>query len=369
MKGKLLLTGCCLLLAACSEPEGPESLPPIKEKFVWQLDTIRYPGAWQFFLHDVFGTADGTIYVTALANVGSRGMLWKYSDSAWTVIELNRKYGGPLEGQVSFLGQLDGTNGAKVWMSGTRYRDSLYYPVKLAYGFLASYDGQVFKEVDLFYEPEITCLDVVTDNDLWFGCRGPWIYHYNGQHVQKFQLPIEQITACSGYPIKFMNVSEIASVGGEIIVALYLDYDEYGGGMLQLRFRNQSTWEILEYNTGALMSWGGGMEGYWTSKEGTLYSGGDHVYRYEYGSWTKLYWTELLTHQVFGSSDRDIWGVGVLNNVVRCVDGKWIANEFFRLPDAYKTTAWLSGWTDGERVFIVGNPDDEMDFGVVAHGR
>ncbi|MFA6234369.1 MAG: hypothetical protein WC824_09355 [Bacteroidota bacterium] len=369
MKGITLTLGLCLFLAGCSEPEGPDPLPPIKEKFEWRLDTIKSPGAWQFRLNDVFGTGDGTVYVAAMGNGGWRGMLWKYTDSSWTPIELNRKYGGPLDGEVWFVGDLDGTDGKRLWMAGSRHRDSLYYPVKLAYGFLASYDGQSFKEVDLFYEPELNCLDVVTDNDIWFGCRGPWIYHYDGARVRKFELPMERIEALSEYPIEFISVSEIASVSDEVIVAVYLSYDRYGGGMVQLKFKNKTEWEIADYRTGARMSWSGGMEGFCTSKEGTLYSGGDYVYRYVHGEWNKLHWTVHLMHRIFGSSDRDIWAVGVLNNVVRCVDGKWISNEFFRIPDAHKTTTWIGGWTDGNTVFIVGNPDDGMDFGVVAHGK
>lgn len=370
MKEKLLMLGLCLFLATCSEPEGPEPLPPIKEKFVWRLDTIRYPGASQFVLNDVFGTSDGSVYVAAMGNGGWRGMLWKYTDSAWTPIELNRKYGGPLDGEVWFIGELDGAGGNLLWMSGSRHRDSLNYTPKLAYGFLASYDGHEFKEVDLYYEPELTCLDVVKDNDIWFGCRGPWIYHFDGAHVQKFDLPMERIKELSVYPIDIIHVREISRVSDEVIVAVSLSYDRYGAGMVQLRLKGITEWEIADYRTGGNKTWSGGMTGYWTNPEGNLFSGGDHVYKYEQGEWQPLYWTVVETYQVFGSSNRDIWAVGQMTNVARCVDGKWISNEFFRIPDAHKTTTWMSGWTDGDRVFIVGNPDeDSMDYGVVAHGK
>ena len=98
MKATMFALGVCLLLAACSEPEGPEPLPPIKEKFTWRLDTIRSPGASQFVLNHITGTGDGAVYLVAMGNAGLRGMLWKYVDSSWTAIELNSKYGGPLTG-------------------------------------------------------------------------------------------------------------------------------------------------------------------------------------------------------------------------------------------------------------------------------
>ncbi len=373
MRATKFALSVCLLLAACSEPEGPEPLPPIKEKFTWRLDTIRSPGATQFVLNHITGTGDGAVYLVAMGNAGLRGMLWKYVDSSWTAIELNSKYGGPLTGLVSHLSDLDADGDHLVWMTGSRRRDTLIPPITTVvyYGFLASYDGQSFTEIDLRNEPEMTCLEVVSDRNIWFGGHGPYIYHYNGSHVQKYLLPMDQIGGLSVNPLRSIMISEIVYRGDEVFVAGLLSYDEQlGMGMVSLTLKNETGWMIINYSAGAMMSWAGGMTGLWISPEGDVYSGGDHVYKYEQGEWRPLYWTVMEMNQVFGSSNRDIWAVGQMTNVARCVDGEWISNEFFRIPDAHKTTSWLDGWTDGDRVFIIGNPDeDTMDYGVVAHGR
>lgn len=139
---------------------------------------------------------------------------------------------------------------------------------------------------------------------------------------------------------------------------------------MQLKYRNPGIWEIAEYRNDANRYHAGGMTGYWRSPEGDLYSSGDHVYKYQDGKWKELYSTGIFTHRIFGSSSRDMWAIGVQNYCARGVEGDWKANEFFRMPDSHKSATWINGWTDGARVFIVGNPDyDSMDFGIVAHGK
>lgn len=371
-KGMLTMMFCAVLLS-CSDPEGPEPLPPIKESFEWRLDTIRSPGAWMFVLNDVFGTDDGRVYVSAMGNGGWRGMLWTLQDSIWVPIELNRKYGGPLDGEVTMVWNLDGTGGPRIWLAGCRQRDTVKYPVnrKLEYGFLASYDGKSFTEIDLYYERPLSALDVVTDSDIWFGSRGPNIYHYDGVRVSRYMIPVDQIESRAEYPIDNMTISDIAYADNRVFVAVSIIYmNPYGGGTVNLTFYGENQWEIMEFQAGSINSWAGGMDGYWRSPQGTLYSGGDHIYRWENGAWLPIYRALSWTNEVFGSSDRDIWGVGQMSNVVRGVEGKWKSNVFFRLPDLNKTVSWHSGWTDGNRVFITGNPDyDSMDFGIVAHGK
>ena len=47
MKATIFALGVCLLLAACSEPEGPEPVIPIQpgsRSYEWIMNTLDYPG-------------------------------------------------------------------------------------------------------------------------------------------------------------------------------------------------------------------------------------------------------------------------------------------------------------------------------------
>jgi len=370
MNARLFGLVIATLLFSCSQPEGPEPPPPVKASFTWRLDTLRPHGASMFVMTDAYGTSDGSVYVSSTGNGGWREMLWKYSDSVWTPIELNKKYGGPLDGTVSLIGNLDGAEGNRVWLAGARLRDSLPHPVKLEYGFLASYDGKQFKEINLYYEPMITCLDVVADDDIWFGSHGPWIYHYDGADVRKIALPMQRIEALAGRSSERIAVNWIAALRDEVFAVVSLRYDQGGTTKVQLKLQNGNEWHITDIKSGSDLGTGGGMSSFWRSPEGKLYSGGDQIYRRDQGVWTPIHRTLISANHVFGASDRDIWAVGTFNNVARCVDGVWRANVFFRIPDVSKSTTWITGWSDGNRVFIVGNPDDDaVDYGVVAHGK
>ena len=357
----VLLAVCCLSFIACYSPDEPLPTQPVKTEFAWTLDTVAHPNSSQLSFNDIYGTSNGHVYATGYTGVAGED-LWEYSDGSWKLVRLVMNAGGPLPGQIVDLHGLDGAGNGNVWIAGSRVRSDSGKGV--IYGFLACYDGTKFKEIDLFNEPEIVALKVISDNDVYFGGFGPTLYHHDGSNVGKFDLPMDRLASLSAHPIERMQISQIAGVKGRILVSGFLDYDQFGYAYWQLALVDNKDWEIEVFNNSADRSSVGGLGRLWTSPEGHTYSvGPDAVFQYEPPVWRKIATPAGSLLAVFGTSDRNLWAAGHLNAVTHSVDGVF-KKISVPLPVPGWPIDWVNGWTNGNEVFLVATSS-----GIIAHGK
>jgi hypothetical protein len=365
MKRVLSIAMLTLLVCACSSPDEPAPPPTVKTEFTWELDTVDYQNTLQLIFNDIHGTASGEVYAVAHCSKAARGILWKYSNGEWIDVEVSTEFGGPLQGIVLALYSLDGIGNEKVWMVGERVRTENFKQVY--YGFLASYDGQNFNEVDLYSELRMLTIKVIKDDDIYFGGDAPILYHYNGLRVDQYSLPMDQLVELSEFPFTQTLVTNIVSDGTYIFVQVALDYDQYGMGTALLTFDSKKNWAVrlISVHPDNIP---GLTTKLWASSDGTIYTGGYGIYKFAGGSWVQVASTYNKVISGFGTSDRNIWGIGVLNDVIQLVNGN-PHSITIRLPDAHKSIDWINGWTNGDEVFLVGRPWDNTSIGVIAHGR
>jgi hypothetical protein len=356
----------CLVLLSCTSPDEPSPLPPIKASYEWTIDTVEYAGAGQLLLKDVYGNSNGEVYAVAHCSTGGRGLFWHYTAEGWRDIEVNAKYGGPLPGTVISINKLDGAGNTNIWLAGARIRHTPAPTVW--YGFLACYDGQTFKEADLYDGVELTALRVISDNNVYCGGIGTDLYHYNGTTVVEHPLPMEQIGKFSPHPIVLVQIWDIQEINGAVFVSVHLDYDAHGYGKVLLKFDGDNNWDIEIYTDDADRFNVGGLGKLWGSPEGTVYSAGGGIFRYDRSSWTRIAEGTWDIIEVFGTNDRNIWGVGLYNTVIRGVDG--VYEKFsIPIPNFLNPPSWNNGWTNESEVFILGSPYDTFRFGMIAHGK
>ena len=356
-----------VLNQSCTSPDEPEPPTPIKTDYSWTLDTLRPDGIGQFIFRDIFGTSAGVVLATAHSSLAGRGMLWKLTDNGWTEIPVAEKYGGQLPGVIGSLYSLDGADGENVWICGERIRYGKNQEV-IPYGFLAKYDGQNLTEVDLYNEPVVFSLKVMGDDNVYFGGGGPHLYQYQSGEVTKIPLPIEILDEAGTQPITKYTISGIGGKSGAIIVSVLVSFQDGRTGYMQLLLDSSEKWILENHDSGPDQGKGGGFRGYWTSREGNVYSAGYGVFLRTNGDWEKIHQPLSIVRQVFGVSDRDLWAVCNLNMIEQYADGERI-QHVMRLPDPRKYLDWTNGWTDGEKVVVVGIPHDNLSMGIYAVGN
>jgi hypothetical protein len=366
MSKNISIVFVCLVFVSCSSPDEPNPLPPIKASYEWTIDTVEYAGAGQLLLKDVYGNSNGEVYAVAHCSTGGRGLFWHYKVEGWRDIEVNAKYGGPLPETVISINKLDGAGNANVWLAGARVRHTP--PPTVYYDFLACYDGQTFKVVDLYDGVELTALRVISDNNVYCGGLGTDLYHYNGTTVVKYPLPMEEIGKLSPNPVARVQISDIQETNGAIFVGVHLDYDSHGYGRVLLRFDGRDKWSNELYSEGGDRLSIGGLAQLWSSQDETVYSGGGGIFKYDRPSWIQIVQSSWHIIEVFGTGDRNIWGVGIFNTVIRGVDGVY-EKVSIPIPNFLNPPDWQDGWTNENDVFILGAPYDTFRFGMIAHGK
>jgi len=349
-------------LVGCSSPADPDPRAPGKPEYSWTLDTIRYHGATQLFFNNLAGTRDGSVYATASCNSPDfGGKFWRYSDGEWRDIPVDRRAGGPLPDKVVHLSYVAVANGgSRVWMTGERLSWDREKNQSIRHGFLASYDGTKFDEVDVSHTPRTTGIHVIRDDLIYLGVEGPTLYRYDGRDMHPYPLPMPALRELMEEEIRRVSIGSIAGSENRLIVKVFIYYETKVRRVVRLSLTNNETWTME------------GLEGlgrYWTSPTGVMYAGEYMgVYRYESGDWVKIHSPMGSVAHVWGHSDRDFWATGPVETVLRCVDGVWEA-PVIRLPVHEGYVSWNSGWSTGDEVFISGMPWVESNIVIIAHGK
>ena len=363
----MLMFGIGLMsLGSCNSPDEPVQEAPVKLDYEWTLDTIRYESSPQLFLESVYGTANGDVFASSFCSETGRGILWRYNSGIWKEVPINSKYGGPLDGAVIAIVGLGGIVSDRVWMAGTRSRTDSF---SIAFdGFLAAYDGITFREIDLRDKPELICLDVVSDREVYFGGAGQVLYRYIDNALHEYVIPSSLIQETVEYSIRQFFILDISVVRENVYVRAALDCGAHGVYGILLSMNNDESWSVESFGRNDLGIIGT-IRNLWSNSQGRLYTGGQGIYEFDDRSWKVLAGTtKLLLLNGFSTSPRNIWGVGVKNEVIQIGDGI-VRHHEIPLPDSARTIDWVDVLTNDEEVFIVGRPWDSTNIGVIARGK
>ncbi len=135
-----------LLIIACKETP-PEPSPTAKDPrmYAWTVDTLKYPGTFQTFMQDIWGTSPNNVYAVGGTDIG-KGIMFHFDGQRWEPLRLVTTEGGTIPVGID-LHAIHGFSAINIFAVGERY---YYDPLTQQFSdssLIIHYNGTQWSEV------------------------------------------------------------------------------------------------------------------------------------------------------------------------------------------------------------------------------
>lgn len=331
------------------------TLQPGKRNYIWNVDTLAYPGSFQTLMRDIYASSPKDIYVVGHNDQAGQGAMYHFDGKIWSPVHLLTVEGGTIQ-QGFDLSAIYGFSANNVWAVGEHaYINSAPPPNFLDSSMIIHFDGINWQEVQL--DKRMRYLYAVSGSspkDVWAGGANGSLYHFDGTDWKAWSF---DTTVSFSYMSGFSSSNFFATAQRKIDFVQPLDSTD----VVLLHF-DGNNWSVIDsflvtpqnntYKFGFTL---------WASPQGHLYSSSYGVYLRKGNLWEELIANDWPIH-VHGSSDENIFAVGDLGRIFHWNGTDWI--RFTEIEDMNKTL--YSSWTNNIETFIVGN-DGRQTY--IIHGK
>jgi hypothetical protein len=336
---------------------GVEPPPPPKDPraYVFTVDTLAYPDAFQTNMQDIAGTSANNVFTVGHNSSSRAGTMFRFDGTSWKTTGFSREEGGPIEGTVD-LSSLIAFSASDIWFVGTRFQLNPTPPPNfIDSSFILHYDGRNWQEHKAYGGRLLLSIHGIAPNDIWACGFYGTLLHYNGVQWERDSIPlaVPEDWFFALTRIAVASTQDVYAIGqmqklGEL--TRFYFFRSFGG-----------SWNVVDSvapRGDAEVRWGASH--LWSSPSGTLYSvGGVGVYRWDGTRWIKMLDSPQPLSRIWGYSDNSFF-VGGYQTLLH-YNGK----DFFQYPGF--TNNLVTGiWGDGEELFVVANDGNKS---YVFHGR
>lgn len=324
------------LMLSCTSPVEPIRIIDPRE-LVWEVDTMYHVAFGQPTLQTamsaIWASSPSDVYIVGY-NSWTSGKGYHFDGEKWEML--------PLYGRITFRDIL-GFSPNNIFTVGRRRSDNQNSSNAL----VLQYNGNTWQEHNLSDALELQAIGANSPHNIWAGGWGSSIWNYNGTTWKTEQLPVS-------VPVEnHLGLNSIAvNRQGVVYANLYYYENEYARWTRYLVKRDQNGWSVID--TGIIepgrhdIKWG--YNDLWFSPEGTLYSVGHGVFRWNGMEWERIFDRESGFISIYGTHDSNIFVVGNFGKVYHFNGIEWYSFDEFRADDVLFTDVW----TAGEEVFVVG---------------
>lgn len=296
-------------------------------------------------MRDIWGSSPTDVYAVGDGGINA-GNMWHFDGTVWSPINL--PFG-------SFaLWKIHGFSLNNIYAAGVRFYqtgwDSSGNPVVSDSSLLIHFDGTQWSEVK--HNPRSAFLLGLWGNsplDIWAGGLGA-LYHYNSTGWNRLSYPsdfaIQDITGFSSKDVYFLSYYYPSSA------YFYSVLEHYDGRTIT---RIDSTDELVnKFGISSILA----------IPPDILYSVGFGIFKYQSGSWNKVFDVGNIISGICASSSDNIFAVG--QGIVLNYNGKdWYRYNQF----TDQNVIYYRAWTNGEEVFIEGPTLTYPMKTIILHGK
>jgi hypothetical protein len=284
--------------------------------------------------------------------------MYRYDGAKWNPVTLPQPQGLAFFFEFS---QLLGFSADDIYAVGAEYfYNPNFQPVYIDSSLVLHYDGNSWRQISLPQRAGYLCriwgdspqnVFIVSEKALW---------HFDGVAWSKdtvsIPIPTRGVLLANGLT---------GNSKGEIYVTLEREETDNGNQAYYFLRRKQNAWTMLDSAVVTLgiteFKWG--YADLWTSPSGILYSSEYGLYVWS-GAWSQLYSTDRPLVLIRGTSDRNIFAVGILGTVLNFNGSDWYQYRQFEAANIM----YAGIWTDGKEIFIAGRTYDGAK-SIVLHGK
>jgi len=331
---------------------GPEAVKDPRA-YIWTVDTLAYPGSFQTFMRDIWGSSPKDVYVVGHNDRGF-GKMFHYDGKGWKPVDL-------AFGAID-LSAIYGFGANDIWAVGERiYSNPNPPPNFLDSSLVIHFDGMKWQELKLNRGRVLSSVWGNSSRDLWFGGINGTLFHYGGVVAMRDSVPLPIPREADPFYNFYSITGRSAS---EAYMLLYAPPFKTGGDRYYVFSRQANAWTVMDsilYSRRTAV---------WMSPSGTLYAIGDGVYKRVGTTWQTMQLDALRSIGIFGIGDDNLFVVGrsgaALFGEVYHYNGRdWFQVESARLPK----TPYYGVWTDGREAFVVGVTNDFPQKTIILHGK
>jgi len=352
-----------ITIQGCSNNSLPVEPEPPKDPrtYTWTADTLSMVGSAQVLMRSIWGSSKNDVYVVGHNDQGG-GVMWHYDGNKWTDVKLNSTFqGGNIFGSIT-LSAVYGFSANNIYAVGNHNSSNPNPPPNFLFtSLIIHYDGSAWTEVSLPSLGDVL-LSVygTSSNNIWTGGTDA-LYHYDGVKWTRDSI---LFTVPSG---SFFQFSSFASYNSNIY-SIGIAYNMNTGEITEYLFKeNNSNLAVID-SFQRTQGWKFGAE-LWTSPNGTLYSNGPSLFKYNGTGWTNIFQGRggVIT-DINGINDNNLFITG--NNGLAYhfngTDWKDISANLSKNTN----TVYRAVWTDGTEAFIIEIPQTGFpQKTVIWHGK
>jgi len=343
---------------ACKEnpPGPPDNTPkPGKRDYVWTVDTLAYPGSFQTLMRDIWASSAKDVYVVG-HNDQNRGKMYHYDGSDWKLVRLSTSEGGNILGPIDLVA-VHGFDSNNVWAVGEKiYTNPNPPPDFLDSSLIIHYDGTGWREVPIERGSFLTTIWGANPNNIWAAGIYGSLYHYDGVTWEKISF---DTTINFGAMFGFSSSDIYVPCGRKIDTVSPDDTSQY----LLYHYDGQKWMPIDSFL--AYPGYGSAKFGYsklWGTSDVSMYSVGQMIFQKNGSAWKIILATTLAFYDIFGSSDLNVFAVGMYNQIFHFNGEDW-----YRFDQFIDLNKYCEGvWCDGNEVFLISS-DSRRTY--VLHGK
>lgn len=336
-------------LGCDDNPPGPLRPQPGKRNYVWNVDTLFYPGSIQTRMSSLWGTSAKNVYAVG-HNDQDQGKMFHYDGKTWKPVRLSFPDNS---GNVSMdLNAIYGFSAYNVIAVGRRiYYDPRSSPAFWDSSLIIRFDGVRWSEVEHSRLGALADIWGPAPNALWTVGQDGAALFFDGSHWNP---------RCIRDEISFTNVGGVSSQ--DIYVTGYtLDEQPYDSIMSYLCYFDGSLWNITDsFNLSSAPSHRYGVSDI-ESIPGTtvMLTAGSGIFERRDRGWDRLIaGTSILG--LFAYSSNHVFAVG--RGIYHHNGTDWLALSEITGLQYYFTSIWA----DVREVFVLGH-DSEVSY--IFHGR
>jgi hypothetical protein len=365
----LFLILCVAVLnLQCKKPTPPDvddTPKPGKRDYTWTIDTLAYPGSLQTLMRDIWASSPTNVYVVG-HNDQNKGMMYKYEGQKWTPVKLTWSEGGPIQSAIGLTAVCGfGTN--DIYAVGSHiFWDPIAQKLSDS-SLIIHFDGVSWREEVIKKQRRLQSIAGISYNNVTaLGGGVSSIFHFNGNSWETDSLPIEVPKVGE---FQFASVAVVSE--NELYALGTIHINDIPKDIYYFLHRVNSKWKIIDtavIEIGKIeIKWG--YSKLWKSPWGKLYSVGLGVFVWNGFSWSKIFNSDAWLSKIFGTSENNIFIVGQGGIVYHFNGIDWYRFPSFPPLMVTFTYEWfMSGWTDGNEVFIVGQ-DSQSRRTLILHGK
>lgn len=310
-------------------------------------------------MRDIWASSPSDVYVVG-HNERGFGKMFHFDGKKWKPVGLNPIEGGTIAGPID-LTAIYGFSRDNIFAVGRHIFDNPHPRNSLDSTLIIHFDGQQWREQPIQKNRGLWSVSGVDPNTIWTCGYNGTLYRYDSGIWRTDSVSIT-IPANGEYvlwDIKPKNLDEAYMLG---VV--------YQHGIIRTTqyffARKANQWSLVDsfYVEPGRTQVKFGQNGLWVSPQGTLYSFGPHIFRWDGTSWTKLYDIFDFLRRLTGTSDNNIFAVGDFGNILHYNGVNWY--QYKELKNT--NVVYSSVWTDGKEVFVVGYFNDGSKT-LILHGK